>query len=297
MRYTKQPITLTDQINLLKRRGLIIDDEAETIAILERISYFRLASYWRPMEQDKVQHVFKPNSHFSNVLTLYRFDSELKSLVFNSIQRIEIAVRTRMIQQFSMKYGSFWFMDKQLFTSEEIFQKNLTGLRNAVERSIEDFVLEHFQRYDDPDMPPAWKSLELATLGILSRMYSNFADNSVKKQVARSFTIPQHKFMRNWLENLTIIRNVCAHHARLWNRSFVIQLRLPHHLSGSWISDFNFPEERLYPQLCCIAYWLRAIDPQSTFVADFKALLEKYPTVDAAAMGFPKGWRQEPLWQ
>ena len=297
MKYTKQPITLVEQIDLLKRRGLIIDDEAEAVAVLERISYFRLASYWRPMEQDKVLHVFKPNSHFSNVLTLYRFDSELKSLVFNSIQRIEIAVRTRMIQQFSMKYGSFWFMDKQLFTSEEIFQKNLAGLRNSVERSIEDFVLEHFQRYDDPDMPPAWKSLELATLGILSRMYSNFADNAVKKQVARSFTIPQHEFMRNWLENLTIIRNVCAHHARLWNRSFVIQLRLPHHLSGSWISDFSFPEERLYPQLCCIAYWLRAIDQQSTFVADFKALLQKYPTVDAAAMGFPKGWRQEPLWQ
>jgi abortive infection bacteriophage resistance protein len=177
MRYAKQPTSITDQINLLKLRGLIIDDETEAKAVLERISYFRLASYWRPMEQDKVLHIFKPNSHFSNVTTLYRFDSELKSIVFNSIQRIEIAVRTRMIQQFSMKYGSFWFMDKKLFASEEIFQKNLNSLRYAVERSNEDFVVEHFQRYDEPDMPPAWKSLELATLGTLSRMYSNFIDN------------------------------------------------------------------------------------------------------------------------
>ena len=297
MIYTKQPITLEEQIELLKRRGLIIDNEAEAIAVLERISYFRLASYWRPMEQDKLLHVFKPNSHFSNVLTLYRFDAELKSLVFNSIQCIEIAVRARMIQQFSMKYGSFWFMDEQLFTSEDIFQKNLASLRNAVERSIEDFVVEHFQRYDEPDMPPVWKSLELATLGTLSRIYSNFSDNAVKKQVARSFTIPQHEFMRNWLENLTIVRNVCAHHARLWNRSFAIQLRLPHHLRQPWITDFSFTEGHLSPQLCCIAYWLRAIDPQNTFVADLQALLVKYPTVDAAAMGFPKDWRQEPLWQ
>lgn len=230
MKYTKHPITLSEQIDLLKQRGLIIDDETETTAVLERISYFRLASYWRVMEEDKMQHVFKPNSHFSIVLTLYQFDSELKALVFNSIQRIEIAVRTRIIQQFSMKYGSFWFMDKQLFVSEDIFQRNLTSLRNLVERSIEDFVLEHFQRYDEPDMPPAWKSLEVATLGILSRIYSNFSDNALKKQVARSFTIPQHEFMRNWLENLTIIRNVCAHHARLWNRSFVVRPSLPHYL-------------------------------------------------------------------
>ena len=296
MRYMKQPASLEEQIDLLKRRGLMIDDEAEAFAVLERVSYFRLASYWRVMEEDKALHVFKPNSHFSNVLTLYRFDSELKSLVFNSIQRIEIAVRTRMIQQFSMKYGSFWFMDKRLFASEDIFRKNLVILRNAVERSIEDFVLEHFQRYDEPDMPPVWKSLELATLGILSRMYSNFADNALKKQVARSFTIPQHEFMRNWLENLTIIRNVCAHHARLWNRSFVVRPSMPHHLQLPWITDYSFPIIRLYPQLCCIAYWLRAIDPQSTFVADLKALLVKYPTVDPAAMGFPKGWLQEPLW-
>ena len=297
MKYTKQPATLSEQIDLLKRRGLIIDDEAEAIAILQRISYFRMASYWRPMEQDKVHHVFKPNSHFSNVLTLYRFDSELKSLVFNSIQHIEIAVRTQMIQQFSMKYGSFWFMDKQLFISEAIFQKDIAGLHYAIVKSREDFVLEHFQRYDDPDMPPVWKSLELATLGTLSRIYSNFADNAVKKQVARSFTIPQHEFMRNWLENLTIVRNVCAHHARLWNRYFVVRPRMPHHLQHPWITNHSFPIDRLYPQLCCIAYWLRAIDSQSTFVADFKALLQKYPTVDAAAMGFPKGWRQEPLWQ
>lgn len=297
MRYTKQPTSITDQINLLKLRGLIIDDETEAKAVLERISYFRLASYWRPMEQDKVLHIFKPNSHFSNVTTLYRFDSELKSIVFNSIQRIEIAVRTRMIQQFSMKYGSFWFMDKKLFASEEIFQKNLNSLRYAVERSNEDFVVEHFQRYDEPDMPPAWKSLELATLGTLSRMYSNFIDNGLKKQVARSFSIPQHEFMRNWLENLTIIRNVCAHHARLWNRSFAIQLRLPHHLHLPWISDFSFQEGRLYPLLCSIAYWLRAIDPQSTFVNDLKALFAKYPTVDLAAMRFPKEWQKEPLWK
>lgn len=49
--------------------------------------------------------------------------------------------------------------------------------------------------------------------------------------------------------------------------------------------------------LCCIAYWLRAIDPQTMFVADLKALLARYPTVSPSAMGFSNGWEQEPLWQ
>ena len=137
MEYTKQPISVEEQIEMLKRRGLIIDDEAEAISVLERISYFRLACYWRPMEQDKVQHVFKPDSHFSNVLALYQFDSELKAFLFSPIQQIEIAVRTRMIQQFSMKYGSFWFMERQLFNSEEIFQKHLNSLRKAIDKTNE----------------------------------------------------------------------------------------------------------------------------------------------------------------
>ena len=297
MEYTKKPFTVTEQICLLKQRGLIIDNESEAIAVLQRISYFRLACYWRPMEQDKVRHIFKPDSHFGDVIKLYKFDSELKSLLFNFIQHIEIAVRTQIIQKFSIKYGSFWFMDKKLFSNEKIFQKHLISLQKAIDRTNDDYILEHLKRYDSPNMPPSWKTLELATLGTLSRMYSNFSDNAIKKQVARNFAIPQHEFMRNWLENLTIVRNICAHHARLWNNFSSIQLRLPYKLPYPWITNFNIPEGRLYPQLCSIAYWLHTIDLHNIFVIKLKALLAKYPNVDITAMGFPNNWQQEPLWQ
>ena len=78
MEYNKEPITIEQQIEILKQRGLIIDDEADTEDVLKRISYFRLACHWRPMEKDKVLHIFKLDSHFRNVITLYQFDSELK---------------------------------------------------------------------------------------------------------------------------------------------------------------------------------------------------------------------------
>ena len=122
-------------------------------------------------------------------------------------------------------------------------------------------------------------------------------DNALKKQLARSFNIPQHKCLQSWLATLTIVRNTCAHHARLWNAHFSLVPRTTEHMRGKWIANQHFPSDRLYPSLCCIAYWLNAINPANTFAADIKSLLAKYPVVDPAAMGCPKGCENEPLWQ
>ena len=97
MNYTKQPLTLTQQIEILKQRGLIIDDEPGATAILDRTGYFRLADYWRPMEVDRESHTFKPNTRFTDIVTTYRFDTELKQLIFNAIFQIEITTRSKMI--------------------------------------------------------------------------------------------------------------------------------------------------------------------------------------------------------
>lgn len=101
MHYQKQSISLQDQIQQLKARGLLIVDDSFAEHYLKNISYYRLAGYWWPMQVDKVNHVFKPNSRFEDVIALYNFDSELRILVFNAIERIEIGLRTRMINHLS----------------------------------------------------------------------------------------------------------------------------------------------------------------------------------------------------
>ena len=146
-------------------------------------------------------------------------------------------------------------------------------------------------------MPPAWKTLEVASFGTLSKLYKNMNDNAVKKQVARSFNIPQHKCLQSWLATLTIMRNTCAHHARLWNAHFSMVPRTNERMRGNWIANRHFSSDKLYPSLCCIAYWLNSINPQNTFVQEFKSLLKKYSSVQPAMMGFPRGWENEPLWQ
>ena len=105
MKYNKQPISISDQIEILKRRGLIFADEDEAKRVLENISYFRLAGYWRTMEQDSINHIFRSDSRFEDVVTRYLFDSELKTLVFAAIQRIEIPVRTKIIYAIAYLLG------------------------------------------------------------------------------------------------------------------------------------------------------------------------------------------------
>jgi abortive infection bacteriophage resistance protein len=249
------------------------------------------------MEQDSVQHLFRAGSKFEDVVERYRFDSELKTLIFAAIQKIEISVRTRIIHHFSMAHGAFWFLDSSLADDNDLFNANLDFLRAELDRSHDEFITEHFRKYDEPDMPPAWKTLEVASFGTLSKLYKNMNDNVVKKQVARSFNIPQHKCMQSWLAALTIVRNTCAHHARLWNVHLSLVPRMNERMRGKWITSHSYASDRIYPSLCCIAYWLNAIDDKNSFVSDFKSLLTKYPTINPALMGFPPSWSQEPLWK
>ncbi len=127
--YTKQTITLAEQIRTLQARGLIIDNEADATLMLERISYFRLADYWRPLEINKVTHQFADGSCFSEVVACYNFDKELKVLLFSGIQTIEVAVRAKVIKQFSQTSGPFWFMDAANAINSDHFQSNLARIR------------------------------------------------------------------------------------------------------------------------------------------------------------------------
>lgn len=249
------------------------------------------------MESDKVNHVFKPKSKFENVVTLYNSDKELRTLIFSAIQSIEIALRTKVIQIVSSNCGAFWFADKSLFSNTTIFSKCLSNIEEELKRSKEDFLIEHFAKYDNPPYPPAWKTLEVSSFGTLSKLYCNLADNNLKKQIAREFGLPQHLYLESWIKSLSVLRNCIAHHARIWNRKYPWKPQLPKKLQNPWIQDKAISQEKLYAQLCCMAYLLDAICPDNGFKKNLKVLLSEYSIVDTAAMGFPKLWYNEPLWK
>ena len=178
MDYTKQPLDYPQILQMLKDRGLIIRDDKDALAQLRIMSYFRVSNYLRPMEQDKINHVFKPNSHFDNAINLYYFDKKLRALLFTAIQSFEIALRSKLIHHFSMVYGAFWIMDRSLFADKKIFTDCSIRIQQEVFRSKEDFIQEHFDKYANLIMPPVWKMLEVVSclrsallLGIFAERY------------------------------------------------------------------------------------------------------------------------------
>lgn len=148
-------------------------------------------------------------------------------------------------------------------------------------------------------MPPSWKTLEVVSFGTLGKLYSNFADTSIKKTVARSFNVPNHEVLDSWIAALAALRNCCAHHARTWNRKYPMKPQLPptKKMRADWVDVSAVDPSRLYALLCCLIYWVNNIQPDNTTKDDILQLMKKHPNVDPPAMGFPKRWEQEALWR
>lgn len=276
MDYTKQPLDCPQILQMLKERGLIIDDENYALGQLKIMSYFRLANYLRPMEQDKVAHIFKPNSHFDNAVNLYFFDKKLRALLFTAIQSFEIALRSKLIHHFSMAYGAFWIMDRSLYADKKIFTDCSIRVQQEVFRSKEDFIQEHFDKYSNPIIPPVWKTLEVVSFGTLSKIFCNLKDNKLKKKIAREFNLPQHEYLESWCKCAVALRNCLAHHSRIWNRRFPLKPQLPGKLKNAWIDASKTSPTKLYAQLCCLAYLQNAAHPDNDFKQQLKSLIQAY---------------------
>ena len=297
MSYTKQPLDTPDIINTLKTRGLAIEDEQKAIEFLNHVSYFRFATYLRPMEGEGSAHRYKPTASFGRAVMLYEFDARLRQLLFAAIQQIEISLRSKVINKFSLAYGPMWFLDSTLAIDKHKFADNLSSLERELQRSKDDFIKEHFAKYNAGGYPPAWKLIELTSFGCLTKLYFNFSDTSVKKKIAREYGVPQHEILESWMKSINALRNACAHHGRIWNRVMAVKPQMPAKLKNNWLANTDVAPNRLYATLCCMTYWLNAIQPSNTLALDIKNLLAAFPCVDVKAMGFPANWADEPLWQ
>ena len=187
MNYTKQPLDYPQIIVQLKGRGLLFHNEAQAIQQLQIISYFRIANYLKTFEIVGSNHVYAPNSYFEDALQLYYFDKELRQILFGAIQSIEIAFRSKTIHHVALAHGAFWFTDFSIVVRQNCFRENLDQIKKELKRSKEEFIQEHFQKYTSPDVPPVWKTLEITSFGLLSKLFCNLDDNKLKKKIARSF--------------------------------------------------------------------------------------------------------------
>ena len=304
--YTKPALTFQDQLQQLIDRGLVIEDHQKAIFLLENISYYRLSGYWYPqLQEPKSSHVFKPGASFSQSFQLYCFDKELRKLVSSELEKIEIAIRAKMIYILAHQYGPFWINNQSLFSNLDKFNNTNYKLIEEYNRSREDFILAFKAKYNNP-LPPAWMILEISSFGSLSNLYGSLKPGRSKRAIARHFGLDDSTFS-SWLHSIVYIRNVCAHHSRLWNKTLSISPAIPLRPYNQWlavtttidtrhgtISPIN---NRTYYILSMIIYLLQVVNPPNTFKEKFNALLIKYSNVDPAAMGFTSNWRDELIWQ
>lgn len=299
MIYNKSAYTTQQHIEQLKKRGLLISNEDFAIKCLSHISYYRLAGYWWSMQEDKVNHVFKPNSKFEDVIHLYDFDSRLRGILFDAIEKIEISLRTKLIYHLSHEFDPWWFQKSEIFIDSRAHVKSLASIEEEIDRSKDIFIREHNRKYkDDFRFPPSWKTLELTSFGTLSKLYGNL-NNQVKskEKIAKEYGAVNHTYLPSWLQSIAQIRNYCAHHSRLWNRNLPGAPKILSKPPMAWVKDVPTDTQKLYLHLCIMRYLLNNIIVNNNLNIDLINLLQQYPSVDPDALGFKPDWKSEPLWQ
>lgn len=218
-------------------------------------------------------------------------------LVFDIIERVEIAFRTQIIYRYSSAHGAWWYEDPGFYSNNYFYSKNLAKIDEEIDRSNEVFI-EHFRnKYSSPERPPAWMTFEVISMGLLSKMYKNLAMTSSKKEIAKHFKVPTPYVLESWMHSLTYVRNICAHHSRLWNRTLTLKPQLLKRSKNTWLSQTDINPNKLYAFLSCCLYLLKTINPNTRFAAHFKDLLAKYPHTNLNAMGFDRKWEEEKLWE
>ncbi len=300
MKYNKPATLVEDQIQLLQKRGLLIGDAASAAHFLRNISYYRLEGYWWPMQSDKVNHLFKPNNSFEDVIGLYNFDRELRLLVFDVIERIEIGLRTRLVYHLSLEINPWWFEDAANFKNPVMHTDTLISIDRELRQSKDTFIKAHYLRYHtDTRRPPAWKTLEVASFGTMSKLYGNLTPALKSKNIiAAELNTVNQIYLPSWLQSIAQIRNICAHHGRLWNKNLPGSPKLLPKPPAPWLTAVPPPKEfhKLYIHVCCMKYLLDAISPGHHFTPKLADLFTKYPNVDLHALGFYSDWKNEPLW-
>ena len=232
---------------------------------------------------------------FEKVVNLYMFDKNLRSILLDAIERIEVALRCRIVYEYSHSHGSHWYENAALF-NRGTHVKFMETMTRELGNSKETFISHYKKKYTNPVNPPSWMSMEVLALGQLSKMYKNLKKGSAKKAVATYFGVGI-PILESWMEHLAYIRNLCAHHNRVWNRTMTVTATLPSLPSYMWINQHPSKTNKIYTTICIVAYMLNRVTNRPTFAGEIKVLLKRYNNIDIHAAGFSFEWEKDNFWK
>lgn len=315
-RYNKPALTFSQQVDLLISRGLIIENRRRVEKTLANISYYRLSAYMLPFkkcENNVVKDEFVEGTTWDKVYDLYKFDRKLRLLMFDAIERIEVAIRTQIVNQLSLKYGSHWHDNRSIFRApvtrrrrngstfvDDVYTDIQEHIKDRLRNDRSEAFIQHYRAtYSEPENPPSWMSVEIMYFSQLSRICEGLKQRADRTGIARYFALPPDTFL-SWLHALNFTRNLCAHHSRMWNRDMnIVPEKLEFSRTLKWISNPNTARRnKVYYSLCMIYYLLQTVNPRTHFKKKLVDLLNQYShVVNLNSMGFPENWTEDEFWK
>ncbi|MEB1939900.1 Abi family protein [Xanthomonas campestris pv. campestris] len=330
MGYQKAWRSYQEQLDQLKDRNMTVTDEPKALLYLEKIGYYRLSGYWYPFrlraeymeltekaqrpQKSKVKSLatdwFVPDTSFGSVVDLYVFDKRLRHLVGDALERIEIALRVDISHTLgkldTFAYANPDFLHEK-FTQLYDPQKGVTPHHawlgkngQLVARSKEEFVRHNKEKYGLP--LAIWVVCEVWDFGAMSTLYNGMRE-AEQDAISIKYGVSNGRTFATWLRSLNYLRNVCAHHSRLWNRNIVDQPKLPGSDEVTWTVHFpanSTATARCFMLLKMVQQLMSVINPGSTWSDRMKAHLttfphfapnpvQRVPTVED--MGAPGNWQ------
>lgn len=299
MKFEKPAVSIPDQIELLKRRGMTVADERQIQHYLGFISYYRLRAYWLPFEVPAAtngDHAFRNGTTFDDVLTLYIFDRELRLLVLDAIERIEVALRAQWAHHMAMKHGPHGYLEQVHYKQTQYHENDVASLKKEFERSEGTFAIHYRNKYSSPDMPPVWVAAEVMSFGLLSKFYSNLKARADRKSIADPFALDE-AVVTSFAHHISTVRNICAHHGRLWNTRFTVTMTVPKYPAKLPVALRDADPRYLYNTLVLLDYLLDLIAPDNEWKERLVALIDGCPLADPSSMGFPPDWQSRAVWK
>jgi abortive infection bacteriophage resistance protein len=293
--FNKPPLSIPAQRELLSKRGLAVEDVDRVEHYLNFIGYFRLSGYLRfyidPADPDGDR--FVKDAKFQDCLDLYVFDRKLRVLLLDALERIEISIKSTMTNVGSLSDGAMWLCNPKNFDHGR--HGEIEGIINDCvgeepETHQHTFIAKFCTEHSDP-YPPCWMLMEALSFGAVSKIY-RLAKGHLRQDISVAFKV-QHNVLESWLHALSTGRNVCAHHGRVWNRSFTIWPKIPKTYRDIWPVN---SQDKLYVLCAIIHHMMERIADGSQWSDRLKQTITDAP-VDIKLMGFPENWVEQPFWR
>ena len=317
-RFNKPHKSLDDQVQLLISRGMTVSDQNYAKQSLGVIGYYRLSSYWYHLEEVSEQdhagraHKFRHGANFNDVMALYVFDQKLRILMMEAIERLEIAIRAKWAHYLSETAGAHAHCESECFENQEEHMQSLASLLVDVTRAKQNSseICHYLETYNHPMLPPIWTVVGCMSLGELLRWIRNTKDVTVKPLLAKDILGTQNiKLFDGIMRQLTTVRNMCAHHGRLWDQRFIT--RMPYikdhmqtpmveyrkHVSDPKQNVQEIADNKMYNTVLVVAHLMLRLSPASSWPSRLATLVSESLTADQAKiMGFPSNWEEIPFW-